>query len=115
MSKLEDLREDFETQISRRTEPGWQWTAEERRLLAERLDNVFNEIVKVAGDIAVEEYQRTLKEEVKPGVFVQKEESTSVLQGKVKRQRKKGTPCPECGEPQYKCPSGTVCKNGHGY
>lgn len=23
--------------------------------------------------------------------------------------------CPDCGEPQFPCPSGIVCKNGHGY
>lgn len=23
--------------------------------------------------------------------------------------------CPECGEPQFKVPSGNVCKNGHGF
>jgi hypothetical protein len=23
--------------------------------------------------------------------------------------------CPDCQEPQYECPSGVVCKNGHGY
>jgi len=24
-------------------------------------------------------------------------------------------PCPECGEMQTRCPSGLVCKNGHGF
>jgi hypothetical protein len=23
--------------------------------------------------------------------------------------------CPDCGEPQFECPSGVTCKNGHGY
>ncbi len=23
--------------------------------------------------------------------------------------------CPDCGEPQFECPSGTTCSNGHGY
>lgn len=23
--------------------------------------------------------------------------------------------CPACGQPQFKCPSGITCKNGHGY
>lgn len=26
-----------------------------------------------------------------------------------------GKLCPKCGEPQYMCRSGIVCKNGHGY
>jgi hypothetical protein len=25
------------------------------------------------------------------------------------------TTCPECGEPQFECPGGLVCKNGHGF
>lgn len=25
------------------------------------------------------------------------------------------TECPECGEPQFVCPSGLTCKNGHGF
>jgi len=24
-------------------------------------------------------------------------------------------PCPECGETQFRCPSGLTCKNGHGF
>lgn len=61
MSKLEDLREEFEMRISRRTEPGWNWTAEERHQMAERLDDVFAEIVKTAGDLAVEKYRAERK------------------------------------------------------
>ena len=25
------------------------------------------------------------------------------------------TDCPDCGQPQYECPSGVTCDNGHGY
>lgn len=25
------------------------------------------------------------------------------------------TTCPDCGKPQYPCPSGVTCENGHGY
>jgi hypothetical protein len=25
------------------------------------------------------------------------------------------TKCPDCGEPQFLCPAGTSCPNGHGY
>lgn len=57
MSKLEDLRQEFERRISLQTEPGWRWTGEERKQLAERLEDVWAEIVKTAGDLAVESYR----------------------------------------------------------
>ena len=49
---------------------------------------------------------KSLKDKERP--FLMVEEDKPVLTEKT------GTNCAECGEPQYECPSGVTCINGHG-
>lgn len=57
MPDLEDLKAELTLRIKRLNELGWDWTAEERHQLEERIEDVFAEIVKTAGDLAVERYR----------------------------------------------------------